>query len=207
MTVEKVDFYAMSAEDVAKYLPGKDCGACGHVTCREMAEALSAGSAQARDCPEMALRTAQSLEALSVRLEVREADASMSTVREALLEVNSPGPGSPVLVTGNSEVTAYVLKLIFSKAPSVSAYIVPTETKGFTVDHAAGLRLMTPATIMRGLTNSAVAGKVEHRNLLIPGLCAGIERQVELMTRWKVVAGPVSGFELPAYLASLEGAK
>jgi acetyl-CoA decarbonylase/synthase complex subunit gamma len=201
MVVEKVDFYGMSPADIAKYLPAKDCGSCGYETCQEMAVALSEGRAKVKDCPEMAMGMAESLEgALSIKLEVHEADASMSTVKEALVEINSPGPGSPVLITGNAGVTLYVLGLIFSKAPSVSAWVVPTETKGFTVDHAAGMRLMTPMTVMRGLTGSAIAARVDHRTLLLPGLCAGIERQVEQMTRWKVELGPVSGFELPAFL-------
>ncbi len=205
MTVEKVDFYGMSPEDIVKYLPGKDCGSCGYKTCHEMAVALSEGKAKVKDCPEMALRMVEGLEgALSIKLEVHEADASMSTVPDALIELNSPGPDSPVLVTGNCGVTIYVLKLIFDRAPGVSAYLVPTDTKGFTVDHASAMKLVTPMSIMRGLTNSAVAGKVGHRNLLIPGLCAGIERQVEQLTRWKVEVGPISGFELPAYLINKE---
>jgi acetyl-CoA decarbonylase/synthase complex subunit gamma len=201
MVVEKVDFYGMSPDDIVKYLPGKDCGSCGHKSCKAFAMALSEAKAKVKDCPEMALRMSDSLAgALSIRLEVHEADASMSTVEERLIEINQPGPDSPVMVTGNSNVTIYVLKLIFSKTPDIGVYIVPTETKGFTVDHAAGMRLMTPMTIMRGLTNSAVAGKVSHRTLMIPGLCRGIEKQVEMMTRWKVEVGPISGFELPAHI-------
>ena len=199
MVVEAVDFYGMSPGDIVKYLPGKDCGNCGHGDCMGFAVTLSEGKAKIEDCPEMAIRTKESLAGpLSIKLEVREADSSMSTVPEALIEVNSPGPDSPVLVTGNCGVTIYMLKLIFEKTPQVSAYIVPTETKGFTVDHVTGMKLMTPMTIMRGLTNSAMASKVNHRNLMIPGLCAGIERQVEMMTKWRVELGPRSGFELPA---------
>lgn len=205
MTIEKVDFYGMSPDDIEKYLPAKDCGSCGHATCREMAVALSQGKAKVKDCPEIALHLMEGLEgALSIKLEVHEADASMSTVADALIELNSPGPDSPVLVTGNCGVTIYVLKLIFERSPGVSAFLVPTDTKGFTIDHAATMRLVTPITVMRGLTTSAVAGKVEHRNLLLPGLSSGIERQVEQMTRWKVELGPVSGFELPAFLIKKE---
>lgn len=201
MVVEAVDFYGMSPDDITKYLPGKDCGNCGRKDCMELAVALSEGQAKLENCPEMEMRMKESLAGpLSIRLEVHEADSSMSTVPEALLEINSPGPDSPVLITGNCGVTMYVLKLIFEKAPHVSAWVVPTDTKGFTIDHAAGLKLVTPMTVMRGLTNSAIAGKVDHRNLMIPGLCAGIERQVEMMTKWKVEVGPRSGFELPAHI-------
>jgi CO dehydrogenase/acetyl-CoA synthase gamma subunit (corrinoid Fe-S protein) len=116
MTVEKVDFYGLSPDDIVKYLPGKDCGSCGYKTCQDMAVALSEGKARAKDCPEMALRMAEGLDgALSIKLEVHEADASMSTVTESLIELNHPGPESPVLITGNSGVTIYVLRLIFER--------------------------------------------------------------------------------------------
>lgn len=203
MVVEAVDFYGMSPEDIVKYLPGKDCGSCGHEECIGFAVALSEGKAQLEDCPEMELRLRESLLGpLSIKLEVHEADSSMKTVPEGLLEINTPGPDSPVLVTGNSGATIYVLKLIFEKTPHVSVWIVPTETKGFIINHAAAMRLVTPMTIMGGLTNSAIAAKVDHRNLMIPGLCAGIERQVEMMTKWKVEVGPKSRFELPVYIVN-----
>jgi CO dehydrogenase/acetyl-CoA synthase gamma subunit (corrinoid Fe-S protein) len=206
MVVEAVDFYGMSPEDIVKYLPGKDCGNCGKTDCLGFAKALSEGTVKVEDCPEMEMRMKESLSgALSIKLEVHEADSSMSTVPETLFEINNPGPDSPVLVTGNCAVTIYVLKLIFEKTPNVSAWVVPTETKGFTIDHAVGMRLMTPMTIMKGLTNSAVAMKVSHRNIMIPGLCAGIEKQVEMMTKWKVEVGPRSGFELPAYIVRKAG--
>lgn len=201
MVVEAVDFYGMSPEDIMKYLPGKDCGSCGYETCKAFAIALGQGTVGADRCPEMELRISDSLKgALSIDLEVHEADSSMNTVQDALIGVNSPTDRSPVLVTGNCAVTLYVLKLIFERTPDVSAWIVPTETRGFTVDHAAGMRLMTPMSVMRGLTLSAVSTKVGHRTLVIPGLCAGIEKQVEMMTKWKVEVGPRSGFELPLFL-------
>ncbi len=201
MVVEEVDFYSLSPEIIIKYLPGKDCGNCRHASCLEFAKALSEGKELVKNCPEMAIGMSKSLAgALSIRLEVHEADTTMSTISEGLIELNSPTEDSPVLITGNSWVTIKVLKLIFSNTPDASAFLIPTETKGFTIDHAAGMRLVTPMTVMRGLTNSAVATRVNHHRLIIPGLCAGIERQLEQMTRWTVEVGPISGFELPALI-------
>ena len=149
----------------------------------------------------MAIMMSESLAgALSIKLEVHEADASMNTTSDGLIELNSPSEDSSVLITGNSGVTIKVLKLIFSNTPNASAFLIPTETKGFTIDHAAGMRLMTPMTVMRGLTSSAVAARVNHHKMIIPGLCAGIEKQLEQMTGWTVEVGPVSGFELPAFI-------
>lgn len=201
MVIEAVDFYGLSPDDIVKYLPGKDCGGCGCVDCLAFAKALSEGTVKTDRCPEMALKMKESLGGpLSIKLEIREADYSMKVIPETLIEINSPTADSPVIVTGNSTVTHYVLKLIFRNAPDISLWIVPTDTKGFTIDHAASMHLMTPATVMKGLATSGIAGKVNMRTIILPGLCEGIERQVEKVTKWKTVVGPRSGFELPTYL-------
>lgn len=201
MVVKPVDFYEMSPDDIVKYLPGKDCNNCGYDDCKGFAVALSKDTVKVEKCPEMELRMKESLDGtLSIKLEVHEADFSFSTVPETLIEINSPTPDSPILVTGNSGVTLYVLKLIFKKTPNVSTWIVPTDTKGYTIDHAAAMHLMTPMTVMKGLMNAAMSGKVNHRNIILPGLCEGIERQVEMITKWRTEIGPKSGFELPTYL-------
>ena len=80
MTVEKVDFYFISPEDIVKYLPAKDCGSCGYESCLDMSKVLSEGRTEVNDCPEIALRMAESLKgALSIKLEAHEADASMAS--------------------------------------------------------------------------------------------------------------------------------
>lgn len=116
-----------------RYLPGKDCGNCGHEGCIGFAKALGQGKVDVKRCPEMELRTRDSLKgALPIKLEVHGADSSMITVQETLIAVNSPMVSPPVLITGNCAVTLNMLKLIFDRAPEVSAWIVPTETKGST---------------------------------------------------------------------------
>jgi hypothetical protein len=59
----------------------------------------------------------------AIKMEVPEADPSMGTVQEILIVVSSP-----VLITGNCAVTLYVLRLIYDRAPEVSAWILPIET-------------------------------------------------------------------------------
>ena len=204
VVVEPVDFYEMPPEDILKYLPGKNCGGCGKDSCEDFAGALSKGEAKITECPEIGLKLKKSLEGgLSIRLVVHEADFSMSTVSESIIPVNKPTRDSPVLLTGNCEVTLYVLRLIFEKAPDVSAWIIPSDTKGFTIDHVMTMKVMTPMTVMRALTDSGISQKVDSRVMIIPGLCEGLERNIEVMTKWKVIVGPKSGFELPAFLTQL----
>ena len=202
--MEAIDLYGMSPEDVVKYLPMKDCGGCGKKDCKEFASALSEGTSEIKECPEIGLKMKSSLEgSLSIRLVVREADESMEAVPDPLIPVNGPSSDSPVLLTGNSAVTLWVLKMIFDKSPEVSAWILPTDTKGFTVDHVMPMNLMTPMAVSKAILLSGIANKVRSKTLIIPGLCEGLEHKIESITRWKVVVGPRSGFELPAYLTRL----
>jgi len=203
MVIEKVDFYGLSSDRIVEYLPGEDCGDCGYTSCLEFAKALGEDAVKTDRCPKMALKMKESLEGpLSIKLKVHDADYSMRVIPETLIKVNHPTADSPVIITGNCTVTHYVLKLIFRRVPNVSLWIVPTDTKGFTIDHAAIMHVMTPASVMKGIMASGIANKVNEHALILPGLCRGIERQVELVTRWKTVVGPKSGFELPAYLTS-----
>ena len=201
MVVDPIDFYGMSPEDILKYLPMKNCGACGKESCEKFAAALSKGEAEIVDCPEIGMDIKESLKGgLSIRLVVREADYSMTTVPELLIPVNDPDENSPVLLTGNSNVTLYVLLLIFERTPGVSAWIIPSDTHGFTIDHVMEMKVMTPMSVLKALNASEISGKVNSKVMIIPGLCEGLERGIATMTKWKVVVGPKSGFELPAYL-------
>ena len=204
MVVEAIDLYGMSPEDILKYLPMKNCGNCGKNTCEEFALSLNRNESKIEGCSEIAHEMRGSLEgSLSIRLEIREADESMSSVQESLIPMNDPTPDSPVLITGNSAVTLYILKMIFEKTPDVSVWIIPTDTKGFTVDHIMSMNLMTPMTVSKALMASGITGKVKSKVMMIPGLCEGIERSISNITRWKTIVGPRSGFELPAYLTHM----
>jgi acetyl-CoA decarbonylase/synthase complex subunit gamma len=205
MVLDAIDFYGMSQEDVLKYLPMKDCGRCGKSNCDEFAASLSAGTSKLEECPEMEDVMRITLGgALSIRLEVREADERMIAVPEPIIPINNPTEESPVFVTGNSAVTIWVLKLIFDKTPDVSAWFLPTDSKGFTVDHIMQMDLMTPFAVAKAIAASGIGSKVDSRVLILPGLCEGLEKKIEMITKWKVVVGPRSGFELPAYIMKLK---
>jgi CO dehydrogenase/acetyl-CoA synthase gamma subunit (corrinoid Fe-S protein) len=200
VTVEKVDLYKLGPDDIVKYLPGKDCEACGFCNCYEFAVVIGKKEVEITDCPHLAVRMTNVLEGvLSIDLEMDEGDSMMETVNQPIIELNSPDRDSPVLVTGNSEITIFVMKRIFSRT-DVSAFLLPSDTKGFTIDHAAGLRLFTPQSVMRAIMVSGIASKVDHRTLMIPGLCDGTEKSIQNMTRWSVKVGPNSGFELPSFI-------
>jgi acetyl-CoA decarbonylase/synthase, CODH/ACS complex subunit gamma len=118
-----------------------------------------------------------------------------------LIELNSPDNSSPVLVTGNSVITREILTTIFGKT-KVKAYLVPTETLGYTVDNAVNENTFTAMSILKGISDSRIASMVNERTLFIPGVAEMAKSSIERITKWRVEIGPISGFELPIFLAS-----
>jgi len=80
--------------------------------------------------------------------------------------------------------------------------MVPVDTQGYTLDNAVTERTFSPMGVMKALMDSGVASKAQTRMLIIPGLASGMEKNIERAARWTVEVGPVSGFELPIFLAA-----
>jgi CO dehydrogenase/acetyl-CoA synthase gamma subunit (corrinoid Fe-S protein) len=125
----------------------------------------------------------------------------MNKVEDKLIEVNSPDGSSPVLITGNSVITKQILAAIFAKT-KVKAYLVPTETLGYTVDNAVNENTFTAMSVLKGIGDSRIASIVSERRLIVPGVAENAKSSIERITKWPVEIGPVSGFELPIFLAS-----
>jgi CO dehydrogenase/acetyl-CoA synthase gamma subunit (corrinoid Fe-S protein) len=79
---------------------------------------------------------------------------------------------------------------------------VPTETLGYTVDNAVNENTFTAMSVLKGIGDSRIASKVDERRLILPGLAETAKSSIERITKWPAEIGPVSGFELPIYLAS-----
>jgi acetyl-CoA decarbonylase/synthase complex subunit gamma len=73
---------------------------------------------------------------------------------------------------------------------------------GYTLDNAVETRNLTPMNVMKAIMDSGITGKASSRVLIIPGLAKSLDKNIERTTRYQVEVGPISGFELPIYLAS-----
>ena len=204
MTVEEIDLHQLTAEDLAKYLPPEGCKEKGFAGRRALSEALVSRKLKASECKGMALELADAIDGvLSLDLRLPESDPMMNQVEEKLIEINSPDSMSPVLITGNSVITKHILIAIFNKT-KVKAFLVPTETLGYTVDNAINENMFTAMSVLKGIGDSRIASKVDERRLIIPGLAETAKSSIERITKWPVEIGPVSGFELPIFLAFRE---
>jgi acetyl-CoA decarbonylase/synthase complex subunit gamma len=202
MTVEEIDLHQLTAEDLVKYLPPEGCKEKGFASVRALSEAMIGKKVKALDCRAIPPALADAIDGvISLDLRLPESDPMMNKVEEKVIEVNSPDSSSPVLITGNSVITKQVLTTIFSKT-KVKAYVIPTETLGYTVDNAVNENTFTAMNVLKGISDSRIASMVNERNLIIPGVAETAKSSIERITKWHVEIGPVSGFELPIFLAS-----
>jgi NAD-dependent dihydropyrimidine dehydrogenase PreA subunit len=116
-----------------------------------------------------------------------------------LRRVGSPGRGSPVLLTGNYDLT---VRRLVRALRGVDAWLVVAPARGINVWCAAAGGHLTTHQVVTALKTSGVAEEVDHRELVLPQLAAtGVEGlDVWRRGRWRVRFGPVRAEDLPAYL-------
>lgn len=202
MTVEEIDLHQLTAEELVKYLPPEGCKEKGFAGGKKLSEALVDKKVRASECNGIDPEVAAAIDGvLSLDLRLPESDPMMNKADEKLIELNSPDNSSPVLITGNSVITRQILTSIFART-KVKAFLVPTETLGYTVDNAVNENTFTAMSVLKGIGESRIASMVNERKLIIPGLAENMKSGIERITKWQVEVGPVSGFELPIFLAS-----
>ena len=118
-----------------------------------------------------------------------------------LREVGSPDRTSPVLVTGNFDLT--VRKVVRSlMRDGINAWLLVAPTRGINVWCAAGGGHFTTDTVISILETSGISKRVDHRKLILPQLAgAGVNIwSLEERTGWKPRFGPLRIEDLAAYL-------
>ncbi len=116
-----------------------------------------------------------------------------------LIRVGHAGRDAPVLLTCNYD---YTVRRVLKALRGQDAYLLVASTKGINVWCAAAGGYFTAHQVISILRTSGIAGRVDHRRLILPQLSAtGVERKlVEERTGWHIVFGPVYARDLPAYL-------
>lgn len=195
---EFVDTYPLRGEDIARYLPARDCAACGLADCLAFAEALLSSSAKAAQCSELDAELSDRLQKVaSLQPSLLAYDTAMSMYPGAYVGIGNPTADSPVLVTGNFIGTVNVLRSILENT-STNAHLLVTDTHGFSVDNAVATRWFRSQNVFAVLGH--VVARVNHTTLIIPGLAASFKAELQRITKWRVLVGPVSGYELPLFL-------
>ena len=120
-----------------------------------------------------------------------------------LRSVGNPSPSSPVLVTGNYDLT---VRRLLRALEGVDAWVVVAPSRGINVWCAAAGGHLTSHQVVTALKTSGVEDRVEHRRAILPQLAATgvMPREVSQRCGWKLRFGPVYAEDLPRYLAQRE---
>jgi ubiquinone/menaquinone biosynthesis C-methylase UbiE len=121
-------------------------------------------------------------------------------VEPGLYSVGDPNPDSPVLVTGNFDLT--VRRLVKAIDTRLDVWLLVVDTSGINIWCAAGGGFLTAERIIGALRTSRLDEVVKHHALILPQLCAnGVDGwAIREQTKWGVHWGPVRAVDLPAYI-------
>jgi ubiquinone/menaquinone biosynthesis C-methylase UbiE len=122
-------------------------------------------------------------------------------VRTGLYAVGQPDADSPVLVTGNFDLT--VRRLIRAIDGKVNVWLLVADSAGINVWCAAGGGYFTAEKVIAAVRSSHLGEIVDHHALILPQLCAnGVDGwRIRRETGWGVYWGPLRADDIPAYLA------
>jgi len=117
-----------------------------------------------------------------------------------LYRIGHPNRKSPVLVTGNYELT--VRRVVRELDGQVDCWLLVANSHGINVWCAAGGGHFTAENVIAALKTSGVMDVVDHHALILPQLCAnGVDGwKIRQETKWGVHWGPVRASDIPVYL-------
>jgi 2-polyprenyl-3-methyl-5-hydroxy-6-metoxy-1,4-benzoquinol methylase len=122
-------------------------------------------------------------------------------VQTGLYAVGHPKMNSPVLVTGNFDLT--IRRLVSVLDGKVDVWLLVADSAGINVWCGAGGGYFTAEKIIAAIKSTHLDEVVKHHALILPQLCAnGVDGwRIRKETGWGVHWGPVRAADIPAYLA------
>ncbi len=120
-------------------------------------------------------------------------------VEPKLYPIGEPGPNAPVMFTTNFSLTFYTVQADI-EASRVPSYLLAVNTEGLSVLTAYSGDKLTEKTVKDAMDKAAIADKVKHRKLIIPGYVAVLSGKIEEATGWQVLVGPKESSFIPKFL-------
>ena len=121
-------------------------------------------------------------------------------MQPGLYEINDPGPDAPVLVTTNFSITYFSVANEVESA-GLPAWLLVTESEGMSVLTAWAAGKFDAERIAKDVKRFDVAGKVSHKQLILPGHVAILSGELEEeLPGWDVKVGPREAVDLPSFM-------
>ena len=182
------------------YLGAEECVRCGAESCAALVEKLRSGGAYALldGFDLVTKRAVKTTVAIEHNLPSVPSITVPRPVRPELVELNEPGPGDPVLVTGNSLFTQEVLLAVLSTTVR-PFFVLFADTRGDTLDMAVILESFTARRLAYSVESESLGDRAGGSPLVLPGLARELRDEIATATGFSVEVGPVCAAELPLY--------
>jgi acetyl-CoA decarbonylase/synthase complex subunit gamma len=119
-------------------------------------------------------------------------------VEEKLHEVGNVTPDSPVYITTNFSLTYYSVEGEV-EATKIPSYILAVDTDGLSVLTAYSDGKFEADKIAGVMKKLGLEEKVNHKNIVLPGLVAVLSGKLEEESGWNVIVGPREASAIPAF--------
>lgn len=121
--------------------------------------------------------------------------------KTGLQVIGHPDENSPVLLTGNFQLTVEIVKRALG---GLDAYLLVANSHGINIWCAATGGHLNNHSVVSVIKTSGIEGKVNHRTIILPQLAAtGVEeREIKKKTGWNVEWGPIDASDIPEYLTN-----
>jgi acetyl-CoA decarbonylase/synthase complex subunit gamma len=128
-------------------------------------------------------------------------------VQPGVYEINGPKPEAPVLVTTNFSITYFAVNNEV-EGSGWPAWLVVADAEGMSVLTAWAAGKFDADRIAKAIKAGAIADKVNHKRLIIPGQVAVLSGELEeALPGWEIMVGPKEAVDLPGYLKIMWGQK
>jgi len=116
-------------------------------------------------------------------------------------EVGSPGKDSPVIVTTNFALTYYTVESDLA-SNGIDCYLLAADTDGLGVEAAVAGGQLTGKTITDGFNkdNFDFKEKTSHNTVILPGLAARLQGDMEDTSGLNVKIGPPDSGRIPGWM-------
>jgi len=110
-----------------------------------------------------------------------------------------PDENSPLLMTTNFALTYYTVAADIESF-GLDCYLLVVDTEGLSVESAVAGRKLTADKIAEALRHSGMREKLKHNKMIIPGRAARLSGEVEEVTGWKILVGPLDSSGIQKFI-------
>jgi acetyl-CoA decarbonylase/synthase complex subunit gamma len=110
-----------------------------------------------------------------------------------------PDGNSPVLLTTNFALTYYTVAADIESF-GLNCYLMVVDAEGLSIESAVAGRKLTADKVSQTLEQMKMAQNVNHKDLIIPGRAARLSGELEELSGWRVLVGPLDSSGIQRFI-------